>query len=479
MNRIASRFQLLMIFLWIGPMVLFTAAGRLAATETGGIGEIAISRIHMRSAPDKTSFSLAILTRGSQVRIVQDLGKWLKITYRGQTGYIRNRKEYIKNSNDFQKDAAQNVSGSTQLPEHSELEIKSNQIDRELKKHHDEVLTFTRKEAALIDGLNETDLSIQRMRKKIAEFKQELDVLEKKIDTAKAASGQLKTEIQTGEAYSAKRLVALYKLNWFGKIHVLASAESVYGLFQRKVALERILSYDEKVRRELILNKTRLEKIREALEVRQREKLAVELKYRQQVKEMSIERTRRSELLAEIRNKKSLELAAIDSLKQSAAALDRKISVLNIERNKRPESGGFFDKSFTELKGLLNMPVEGKIITRFGLFKNSRFNVENFRSGIDIKADRGEPVRAVSGGRVLYASWFKGYGNMIIIDHSHKYCTVYAHVEELFKSKGDTVEAHEVIATVGDTGSMEGPELYFEVRHQGKPLDPLEWIKKG
>ena len=96
------------------------------------------------------------------------------------------------------------------------------------------------------------------------------------------------------------------------------------------------------------------------------------------------------------------------------------------------------------------MPVKGRIISFFGPFKNKKFNVVNFQSGIKIKADRGEPVRAVSDGHILYSSWFKGYGNMIIIDHGDSYYTVYAHLHELYKKKGDRVNTGEDIATVGD-----------------------------
>ena len=103
----------------------------------------------------------------------------------------------------------------------------------------------------------------------------------------------------------------------------------------------------------------------------------------------------------------------------------------------------------------------------------------SFRSGIDIRAEHGEPIRAVSAGRVVYAGWLRSYGNMIILDHGGSYHTVYAHAEELFKGKGDAVEAGEVIATVGESGSMAGPLLYFEVRYHGKPLNPLKWIRKG
>ena len=125
------------------------------------------------------------------------------------------------------------------------------------------------------------------------------------------------------------------------------------------------------------------------------------------------------------------------------------------------------------------MPVKGKIISFYGPYKNTKFNVVNFRSGINIKADRGEPIRSVFAGITLYSRWFKGYGNMIIIDHGSNYYTVYAHVEELFKQKGDRVETSEVIATVGDTGSIYGSRLYFEVRNHGKPMDPLLWIKES
>ena len=125
------------------------------------------------------------------------------------------------------------------------------------------------------------------------------------------------------------------------------------------------------------------------------------------------------------------------------------------------------------------MPVKGKIVNLFGPHKNKKLNVVNFQSGIEIKADRGEPIRAVFDGQILYATWFKGYGNMIIIDHGENYYTVYAHAEELFASKGDTIDRGDVVATVGDSGSMIGPSLHFEVRHHGKPVDPLKWINKG
>jgi len=153
--------------------------------------------------------------------------------------------------------------------------------------------------------------------------------------------------------------------------------------------------------------------------------------------------------------------------------------LLNTEKTEAVPDKNVSQLSFSAYKGLLIMPVDGKIINLFGPYKNPKYDIINFRNGVDIKADHGEPIRSVFKGKVIYSNWFKGYGNMIIIDHGNSYYTVYAHMEETFKSKGDDVVAGEVIATVGDTGSMMGAKLYFEVRHHGKPMNPLQWLQKG
>jgi septal ring factor EnvC (AmiA/AmiB activator) len=96
---------------------------------------------------------------------------------------------------------------------------------------------------------------------------------------------------------------------------------------------------------------------------------------------------------------------------------------------------------------------------------------------VDIEAPQGTDVDAVYAGNVIYTGWFKGYGNLIIVDHGNEYVTLYAHVKEILVKEGDDVRQGERIATVGDTGSLAGPRLYFEVRYQGKPQDPEQWLR--
>jgi len=452
-----------------------------SGAEPHELGIITTPRLHMRSAPDKTSPSLQILKQGTKVDIIGSDKGWLKIKYRRRVGYIRNREEYIQIvvRHDERETKKQPAAAANATREARKLKKKSKAIDREIEKHRAEILTFTQKELAEVEGLNKIDRSLDHARKQISRYKRELVSIQNKIDQNTRASVNLKREIEVGEVYMSGRLVALYKLSRLGRIQILASAETMYELFQRIAALERILEHDEKIRKKLVNQRTRSEQILSRLEKQRKEKLVIESKYESQIQTMSQDKARRSALLAEIRNKKSLELAAIDVLKKAARTLDRTIETLNVEKPSSREEIKSAAKPFLELKGLLKMPVRGKIITKFGLFRDAKFNIENFKSGIDIQAERGEPIRAVSSGRVLYSSWFKGYGNMVIIDHGDHYYTVYAHAEETFKSKGDKVDTREVIATVGDSGSMKGPGLYFEVRHRGKPLDPMDWIEKG
>ncbi|HEY3487691.1 MAG TPA: peptidoglycan DD-metalloendopeptidase family protein [Gammaproteobacteria bacterium] len=131
-------------------------------------------------------------------------------------------------------------------------------------------------------------------------------------------------------------------------------------------------------------------------------------------------------------------------------------------------------KQFTDLKGALNWPARGPLLNRYG---QARAGSDLIWEGINIGAARGSEVRAVSHGRVAFADWLPGFGLMVIIDHGHGYMSLYGHNEALFKETGDWAETGEIIATVGDSGGKTQTALYFEVRHQGKPVNPGEWCR--
>ncbi len=131
-------------------------------------------------------------------------------------------------------------------------------------------------------------------------------------------------------------------------------------------------------------------------------------------------------------------------------------------------------RPFATLKGQLPWPVGGRIAVSYG----SRRSFGKLRwRGVIIRAPRGTPVHAISHGRVAFADWLRGYGLLIIIDHGHGFMTLYGHNQSLYKDVGEWVEPGEVIASVGDSGGQNKSGLYFELRRQGRPLNPDRWCR--
>ena len=190
------------------------------------------------------------------------------------------------------------------------------------------------------------------------------------------------------------------------------------------------------------------------------------------------QKKKKSALLKKVRSEKQTYQIAVRELEKSSLELQSLIDRLKKELTTRkgdfiPEDG----KGFAMLKGKLLFPVSGKIISRYGNQIDPKLNTVTFQKGIEISTKRGKEIKAIYEGKVIYADWFKGYGNIIIIDHGGSYYSLSAHLSEIYKSVGDRVEAGEVIALSGDTGSLKGPCLYFELRHHGKPLNPLHWLR--
>jgi len=347
----------------------------------------------------------------------------------------------------------------------------------EFAKSKAEIDIINRRERDIINDLNLTGKKLNKTRQISIKLKSGLAEIEKKLSESLNREKQLVNEILVSEIYVAKRLRALYRLNQLGQINFIAGAKSFYEIFQRKNSIEKILLQDEKVLKSLGDNKAELDRILGNLRKEKEKKSSIQRELNHQIERMGLQKKKREKILADIRSKKSLELAALNLLKESSGKLGRTLKGVG-DSEKLRESVNWPGSNFADMKGALNMPVKGKIISRFGSHKNSHFNVVKFQSGINIKADRGEPIRAVGAGKTMFSSWLKGYGNLLVINHGNHYYTVYAHLEEIFKVKDETVEKGEVIATVGDTGSITGFGLHFEVRHYGKSLNPLTWIKK-
>jgi septal ring factor EnvC (AmiA/AmiB activator) len=137
----------------------------------------------------------------------------------------------------------------------------------------------------------------------------------------------------------------------------------------------------------------------------------------------------------------------------------------------RVEDGGLV-RAFSSLRGQLRLPVKGELMAKFG---SKRGDGPSWK-GLFIRAAEGAEVKAVAGGRVVFAEWLRGFGNLIIIDHGSEYMTIYGNNQAVLKQAGDVVKTGDIIANAGNSGGNEQSGLYFEMRHQGRAFDPLGWI---
>ncbi len=135
----------------------------------------------------------------------------------------------------------------------------------------------------------------------------------------------------------------------------------------------------------------------------------------------------------------------------------------------------FVGRAFQTLRGKLKLPVRGELAGRFG---SAREEGGVTWKGLFIKSGSGQPVKAVADGRVIFADWLRGFGNLLILDHGGGYMSLYGNNESLLKQLGDTVPSGETIASVGSTGGAAESGVYFELRHEGKPFDPMKWVGK-
>ncbi|HEX8956130.1 MAG TPA: peptidoglycan DD-metalloendopeptidase family protein [Burkholderiaceae bacterium] len=136
------------------------------------------------------------------------------------------------------------------------------------------------------------------------------------------------------------------------------------------------------------------------------------------------------------------------------------------------DNAGVFPRDFEALRGQLRLPVRGDLVTRFG----SRRGDGPSWKGVFIKTEEGAEVKAIAGGRVVFAEWLRGFGNLIIVDHGNQYMSIYGNNQAVLKHAGDVVKTGEVIANAGNSGGNEQSGLYFEMRHQGRAFDPMGWV---
>ncbi|GHG64321.1 peptidoglycan DD-metalloendopeptidase family protein [Comamonas sp. JC664] len=310
-----------------------------------------------------------------------------------------------------------------------------------------EMAAFSRRRVRSLEG----DLAVFRRRVLLAEREQAV--------LAEALTQQLRR--------LSPRLRTLYRLMRRRPLEVLLSAEDFAALVWRARALEASMSGDlELLRTVQRVARLQRQSIRE-LE-RLQASLAARMAFLQEQERLArMQQEGLEEVVGTLAGEAELARRAVRELEQADAELTRVVKDLK----ELPATSGF-----GALRGKLPRPVQGVVEVGFGKVINPRFNTVTVQKGLDIRAAPGTPVQAVAEGTVAYAGSLRGYGKLLILDHGDGYHTLMAHLSAILPELGATVFPGDVVGEVGDTGSLKGAYLYFEVRKGGQAVDPALWL---
>jgi septal ring factor EnvC (AmiA/AmiB activator) len=314
---------------------------------------------------------------------------------------------------------------------------------------------------------------IEGLRTDLAETRRRADEIGQRRDRLAALESEQRKRQQQLQGEQARRKTALAEVNR----ELKARKSEVDSLQQDEQRLGKLI--------ETLARRARLAAAREAArreaEQREAERRAVAQREAERREAVRREEERRAALAASARAGR-VERDEMASRVEEASPPPSQ--VVRAERAQRPEPvvGEVRDAAgatptgvrFNQLRGQLRFPVRGELVGRFGA---QRADGGTTWKGVFIRAGNGAEVRSVAGGEVVFSDWLRGYGNLIIVDHGSDYLTIYGNNDSLLKEVGDRVGGGDPIASVGSAGVGNDSGLYFEIRHQGQPLDPMQWMR--
>jgi len=362
---------------------------------------------------------------------------------------------------------------------------KLRQTEQQLRDEKRKAAEARARETSLLADLDQVERELAAKKKQITRLDGRITRTQAEVTGLRGEIQQLQKHRAGQEQALSRRLLAVYKMHaQGGALPLLLSGEDPVA---RAVAVRHLTSLaalDARLIQEYRGTSDRLDDRRRREETRQRELADLKSDAQREQTDADRDAAKRRGLLAKVRDQRAYHERMVGELTEAARRLEAFIRGLQAKQRRLarvpPPKGGIATPGvgFGSLRGRLPWPTEGRITAAFGAQVHPRFGTRTFRNGVDIEANEGRDVAAVYGGHVIYTGWFKGYGNLIILDHDNEYYTLYAHMAEIGVREGDDVRQGQRLGTVGDTGSLEGPRLYFEVRYQGKPQDPEQWLRQ-
>jgi len=364
-------------------------------------------------------------------------------------------------------------------------------VKKEIREKQHLIKKTRKVEQVVSSELQEIMQSLNRKESELKQLDRDLQTVEGSIDKTGKEIEQTTVEAQQRRVQIERRLTSLYKAGELGAVRMFFSAESFPQMAENIRYMRSVLEQDKRIFAEYNqkIEELRQLKLRLELDATRKERLKGNIASKK--KEIEQDKQKKSSYLSKVRQDRQGYETSLKELQANASRLQSMLNRLEAQsrrkaaekhdpsakRKQLPELPPVPDRGFASQKGRMRMPVKGEVIETFGKHKHPEFNSYTFSKGIVISAAAGSDIRTIYEGTVIFADYFKGYGNMIIIDHGGGYFSLYAYASRLNRKVGSDVAKGDVVAAVGDVDSAKGPALYFEIRHQGKPVDPAGWVR--
>ncbi len=350
------------------------------------------------------------------------------------------------------------------------LKAKLAEISRKMSSIKANISKTKKEEKYAYQRLIETSRKLDITERTIRENEIKIKNLQNNIDSLSRDIAQKKVQLRQRQQKLEERLLEFYKQGGRGGfLAVFLGVSDAFSLLSRSYYMKQVLQEDKALFEEIKREKTLLETQRTLLERKKYESFLLKQQQEENRRLLRQERDQRASLLREIESKRIEYERALEELERNSREIEQMLLALEktAEGQKRlatPWKGGFIH------------PLRGELSSRFGMRTHPIYGIRKMHTGIDISAPQGTPIRASAGGTVVYADWWGGYGKVVIIDHGGGISTLYGHCSSLYVKTGQNVSQGQVIAAVGSTGLSTGPHLHFEVRKNGKPVDPLNYL---
>jgi len=304
--------------------------------------------------------------------------------------------------------------------------------------------------------------NLLRAKKSLDEAKGKVSYNQNKIIELKEELAAAESKIKEENKYLKLRIREVYKSGSGGLLDILFSSRSMADFINRTYYFGCLIKRDV----ELIGN------IRQQVETIKRARVQLESSNREIRDTLNVISIQKSEI-ARAGAEKEQAYQFLKSRRQEYEKSVRQLEASSLEFEKFIRRRG---KSTAVSSGRFNWPIKGRITCNFGFRRHPIWGGRSLHTGVDIAAPYGKPIACADSGEVIYSGWWDGYGKAVVIDHGRGYTTIYGHMSRIYTEEGQKVEKGQAIGLVGSTGFSTGPHLHFEIRYNGKPIDPLPYL---